>query len=459
MVPQKPSTIAKRKSKITVVGAGLAGSLLSIYLARKGYNVDVYEKRPDMRKIAISAGKSINLALSHRGIYALQQLKIADSILKQSIPMKGRMIHSAKGELSFQPYSRNSSEFLSSVSRRDLNILLMDLGEKEDNVSIHFDHECTGLDFRSGEVSILNLVTKTTRTFRPEILIGSDGSASAIRNSMLSLPRFDFSQSYQPYGYKELIIPANEDGTHQLEKNALHIWPRNLFMLIALPNPDGSFTCTLFLPFEGEISFENLNSGAEVSRFFKKEFPDAVDLLQIEDFYQNPLGQMVTVKCFPWHVKDNVLLLGDAAHAIIPFYGQGINCGFEDCVYLNQTIDKYPEEWERIFVEFEKLRKVNADAISELAVDNFLEMRDKVTNRKFLIKKEAEKLIEAKYPDQFLSTYSRVTFRRDPYVDALRWSRIQDQILEDLCKNLDSAKELDLDHAYNTIMLSWSKRF
>ena len=412
---------------IVLIGAGLAGSLLSIYLAKKGFSVDLYERRPDMRKTEISAGRSINLALSARGIYALEEVGLADKILKLAIPMKGRMIHSPKGELTFQPYGKDDTEYINSISRSQLNTILMDTAEQTDNITIHFNNRCTGMDFDTGETTIYDETKKKELRVKGQTVIGTDGSASAVRMDMIKRGRYDYTQEYLLHCYKELTIPPGKNGEHLLEKNALHIWPRESFMMIALPNLDGSFTCTIFLPYTGPYAFDKLDSRQKVIEFYEKYFSDAIPLMPTlqEDFGTNLTSNLVTIKCFPWHYQDKALILGDAAHAIIPFYGQGMNCAFEDCTYLNQFIDKYDTDWNKIFSEFEKERKPNVDAIAELSNENFTEMRDKVANPAFLIKKQAEKILEQNYPDEFMSVYSMVSFHRVPYSIAVKNGVIQ----------------------------------
>lgn len=439
--------------KITLVGAGLAGSLLSIYLARRGYEVEIYERRPDMRKAEISAGRSINMALSTRGIYALKEVEMLDDIMQQAIPMRGRMIHAKDGALSFLPYGKDETEVIYSISRGGLNMALMDAAEKKYGVSIYFHEKCTSLNFKTGELRLFNSAQKTSQKKETMTIIGADGSASAIRTAMLKTSRFNFSQNYLEHGYKELTIPPDSDGAFRIEKNALHIWPRGTYMLIALPNIDGSFTCTLFFPFKGEHSFESLKSGEAVLRFFKQEFPDAVPLMPtlIDDFFENPTGSLVTIRCFPWHIGDRAALLGDAAHAIVPFFGQGMNCAFEDCTYLNQCIEKYDGSWENIFIEYENLRKANADAIADLAIANFTEMRDHVADPKFALKKEVELALEKQFPDLFIPKYSMVTFHRIPYSVAQARGKIQESILEKLCSSIDRVNDLDWHNAENLL--------
>ena len=324
------------RDNITLIGSGLTGPLLAISLVKRGFPVQLYERRPDMRRVRISAGRSINLALSTRGIHALREAGLWDEIANILIPMRGRMMHSVTGELTFMPYGKDETEVINSISRADLNIALMNAAEKS-GVTIHFNERCTGFDLRSGAVHLRNEETGAETVVDSNVVIGTDGATSAIRTEMLKLPRFNFSQQYLDYGYKELTIPAAPGGRHVFETHALHIWPRGTFMLIALPNIDGTFGCILFLPFEGDdISFEALDNEAKVLSFFEAQFPDALRLMPnlVENFFANPTGAMVTVKCSPWHVDGKALLLGDAAHAIVPFFGQGMNCAFEDCTYF-----------------------------------------------------------------------------------------------------------------------------
>lgn len=431
--------------KITLVGGGLAGSLLSIYLAKRGLEVDLYERRPDMRTVDISAGRSINMALSARGIYALREVDVLDDIMQQAIAMRGRMIHAVDGTLYFLPYGKDDSEVIYSISRGGLNMALLSAAERQHGVRIHFNEQCTHYDVRTGTTTFQNADSNATKTIETSVVIGTDGSASAIRTAMLSVPRFNFSQHYLDHGYKELTIPPDAGGGFQIEKHALHIWPRGQYMLIALPNPDGSFTCTLFLPFEGELSFENLQNEQAVRRFFEQHFPDAVPLMPtlIDDFFTNPTGALATVRCWPWRVGGRAALLGDAAHAIVPFFGQGMNCAFEDCTVLNQCIEQHEGDWERIFIEYERERKVNADAIADLALANFIEMRDSVADAGFALKKDVELALEKRFPDRFIPKYSMVSFHRIPYAVAQARGRQQAAILERLCRDIDGVEGLD----------------
>lgn len=438
--------------RISLIGAGLNGPLLALGLTERGHQVEIYERRPDMRRVQMSAGRSINLALSTRGIHALTQAGLWRQMQDIIIPMKGRMMHSVTSELTFQPYGKDESEVINSISRAELNVSLMNAAESRGG-KIQFQHRCLGLDLRNGDLRLRDEESGKDVTAESDVVIGCDGSASTIRNEMLKLPRFNFSQQHLDYGYKELTIPAGADGSHVLEKNALHIWPRGNYMLIALPNIDGTFACILFLPFEGTNSFASLTTHAAVEQFFQSRFPDGFALMPnlADNFFANPTGTMVTIKCSPWHVDEKALLLGDAAHAIVPFFGQGINCGFEDCTVFLELLDRYGPDWKRIFAEFEEARKVNTDAIADLAVENFVEMRDKVADPKFLLRKKVELTLEAKYPKLFVPKYAMVTFHRVPYSTALRRGQVQDAMLSELCEHLERVEDLDWSRAHQLI--------
>jgi kynurenine 3-monooxygenase len=434
--------------KITLIGAGLNGPLLAILLMQRGFAVEIYERRPDMRRVHMSAGRSINLAVSTRGIHALQQAGLWERMRSITIPMKGRMMHSIAEELTFQPYGKDETEVINSISRAELNIALINAAE-EQGASIHFNRRCTGYDLKTGSIRVRDEETGDETKLEAGVVIGCDGAASSIRLEMLKLNRFDFSQQYLDYGYKELTIPAGPHGQHLIETHALHIWPRGNHMLIALPNIDGTFACILFLPFQGADSFSSLITQAEVFRFFESRFPDAVPLMPqlAENYFTNPTGSMVTVKCSPWHVDGRALLLGDAVHAIVPFFGQGLNCGFEDCTSLVELLDCHGPAWPRIFTEFEKERKINTDAIADMAIENFTEMRDRVADVQFLFRKKVELALEAKYPQLFVPKYAMVTFHRIPYSVALARGAVQDQMLSELCESINRVEDLDWDKA------------
>jgi len=436
------------KDKITLIGSGLTGPLLAISLVKRGFPVELYERRPDMRRVHISAGRSINLALSTRGIHALQEADVFDDIRKIIIPMRGRMMHAVNGELTFMPYGKDETEVINAVSRAELNMALMNAAEAH-GVPIHFKRRCTGFDLRSGTVYLRSHDTGPRMTVETDVAIATDGAVSAIRTEMLKLPRFNFSQQYLDYGYKELTIPAGPGGKHVFETHALHIWPRGTFMLIALPNIDGTFGCILFLPFEGEASFGALDTPAKVEAFFQAQFPDALALMPdlTENFFANPTGAMVTIKCSPWHVDGKALLLGDAAHAIVPFFGQGMNCAFEDCTYFLELLDRLGPDWPRLFAEFEKLRKNDTDAIADLAIENFIEMRDRVADPHFLFRKKVELELEKKYPGTFVPKYAMVTFHRTPYSVAASRGAIQDRMLGELCDSVQRVEDIDWNKA------------
>lgn len=440
--------MAHKSETITLIGAGLNGPLLALGLVKRGFQVEIFERRPDMRRVRVAAGRSINLALSTRGIHALTQAGLWQEMQNIIIPMKGRMMHSPQSELTFQPYGKDESEVINSISRAELNIALMNAAEAQ-GVKIQFQQRCTGIHLNTGALRLRDEQNKEERTIQAEVVIGCDGSASAIRNAMLRLSRFNFSQQYLDYGYKELTIPAGPGGKHVFETHALHIWPRGNYMLIALPNVDGTFACILFLPFEGPDSFAQLSTPATVRKFFQAWFPDAVPLMPdlADNFFANPTGSMVTIKSSPWHVEDRVLLLGDAAHAIVPFFGQGINCGFEDCSILLELIDRNGADWKRAFAEFEQARKVNTDAIADLAVENFVEMRDRVADPHFLFRKKVELALETKYPRWFVPKYAMVTFNRIPYAIALQRGRTQERMLAELCEGVDRIEDLDWNKA------------
>lgn len=432
------------KKEITIIGAGLVGSLLAIYLSKRGYTVSVYERRADMRKEAMSAGRSINLALSDRGIKALEEVGIMDEIKKIAIPMHGRYLHQPDGSTAFQPYGKEG-QFINSVSRAELNKKLMDLAQSH-GVKIYFNHKCEHINWSKKEISFET--NDQLSIIHYQLLIGADGAYSAARLShQLQHNRFQYQQYYIDYGYKELVIPATKNNDFAIEKNALHIWPRGNYMLIALPNMDKSFTCTLFFPFEGDPSFASLNTTEKIKSFFETHFADAVNLMPTltEDFYHNPTSSLVTVKCLPWIRNNHFALIGDAAHAIVPFFGQGMNAGFEDCSVLNALIEKYADDWEKILPEYESLRKPDADAIADLALNNFVEMRDKVADPIFLLQKKIEGKFSAKYPGKWIPAYSMVTFSPHiRYSEALQKGAIQQRIMDEIMalpgieKNWDS---------------------
>ena len=419
------------EKKFTLAGAGLVGSLLAIYLAKKGRRVDVFERRKDMRLETIGAGRSINLSLSNRGWKALAGVGIDDEVRQMAIPMYKRVMHALDGSLTDQAYGKDG-EAIYSVSRGGLNALLMDLAEQEDKVNIHFNKKCIDVNLKEASSTFEDVFTKEVTKVEADHLVGADGVYSAVRTQMQRQDRFNYEQRYIEHGYKELVIPANEDGTHQLEMNALHIWPRGTYMLIALPNLDGSFTCTLFFPFKGRYSFESLKDDAAILSFFKEVFPDAVSLMPtlLQDFKENPTSSLGIIRCFPWTVDDKVMLIGDASHATVPFYGQGMNSGFEDCSVFNDLMEQYGDDWKACFKAYELARKENGDAIQDLSLHNFIVMRDKTADPKFLLQKKIEKHFSIKYPDKWLPLYSMVTFSDIPYSKAWSLGKKQETMMQ-----------------------------
>jgi len=417
-------------AKFVLIGSGLAGGVLAAYLGRRGYEVDLYERRADPREGNIVGGRSINLAISTRGIHALEQLGIADEALRNAIPMRGRMIHDKSGALHFAPYDVDPKKCINSIGRAALNTTVIEAAQRHSNVHVHFNHKCTNVDIDS---AVARLETANgVLTAQGDAVIGVDGAFSAVRKSMQSeIAGFQYDESYLAHGYKELTIPPAPDGTWRMEKNALHIWPRKSFMMIALPNPDGSFTCTLFWEFEGPRSFATTKTDHDVRNFFEEEFPDAVPLMPslVDDFRSNPTGSLVTIRCAPWFYHDKVCLVGDAAHAVVPFYGQGMNAAFEDCVVLDECFEKFPENRERAFAEYFHRRKENADALANLAIENFIEMRDKTASKTFRAKKKLDHALEAALPGTYLPLYTMVTFTRMPYTRAAKRAQIQDGLV------------------------------
>jgi kynurenine 3-monooxygenase len=448
-------------------------------MAKRGFNVDIYERRADMRKETMSAGRSINLAVSRRGLRALAEVGLESVVLEHAIPMRGRMIHAVNGELNFQPYGKDDSEYINSISRAALNKVLMTEAEKTDLVKIHFNHKCEGMDFERNALKIEDTATNQQLEVLTTIVMSADGASSAVRDDMMTLPGYRCSEEELNYGYKELVIPPGEDGAFLMEKNALHIWPRGTYMLIALPNADGSYTCTLFLPFEGEPSFATLKTPEAVMKFFHEQFADAVPLISdlAATFFSNPTGHMVTVKADRWHYEQHALLLGDAAHAIVPFFGQGMNAGFEDLTVLSQCMDSFVNQggslyinrrettqehqgrraqegstaWTNVFNEFFKLRKHNVDAIADMAVENFTEMRDKVADKRFQLEKAVEKILQRQFPNQYVSRYALVTFSTVPYSFAQEAGLATDEILRELCRDIETADQVDLEKAEKLI--------
>lgn len=435
-----------KKDNILIIGAGLCGSLLALRLAQRGYTVNVYESRPDLRTTDISAGRSINLALSDRGLKALRLAGIEDKVKPLCIPMFGRLVHDAEGNTFPSNYSGRDSEFINSISRGELNGLLLTEADKYDNLTIHFNKKCNSIDIESNTAQLFDYVTKAESQVKGDVLFGTDGAGSSLRKAYYLERKFlfSFSQNYLTHGYKELEIPASKDGTHLISKDYLHIWPRGEYMVIALPNLDGSFTVTLFLSYdEGEYNFNNLTTEDTIKAFFETQFPDALALIPniAEEFFNNPTGPLGTIKCSPWHYKNKNILLGDSSHAIVPFYGQGMNASFEDVTVFDAILEQHEGDWETIFKEYQKARKVDTDAIADLAIDNYYEMRDHVANPIFKEKRVLEMALEKEFPNDYFSKYSMVTFKEDiPYSQAMKKGRAQDKAI----LNMIVDKEIDM---------------
>lgn len=436
---------------IIIVGAGLAGSLLAIFLARRGFQVRIFESRPDMRKVSISAGRSINLAFSPRGIQAVKAVGVLDAILDEAVKMPGRLVHSIEGKTLFAPYGKDETEYINSVSRGGMNKTLMTEAERFDNVQITFNARCVSVDFEQKIIEVEDTQTGVRSRIEGEIIVGTDGANSAVRQAMeQQIAGYQSRIDWLDHGYKELCMPPVGNGGFALDKNALHIWPRGTYMLIALPNFDGSFTCTLFLPMEGALSFASLDKPDKIEAFFKEQFADALPHLSNlqEEFAHNPVGRLGTLKCYPWRIGGSAVLMGDAAHAVVPFYGQGMNASFEDCLTFDQCIEQYGTDWNKVFEVYENLRKVNGDAIGDLAVENFFEMRDHVANPVFQRKRRLEFLLENRYPD-YHSKYSLVTFHPEkPYSYAKSQGNKQDEFLLAFCQNVQDADSVDIAALY-----------
>lgn len=426
------------KEKIAIIGGGLSGSLLAICLAKRGFNVELYERRGDIRIGQADAGRSINLALSTRGITALEKVGLAEKVLHDAIPMNGRLMHSKEGNLTYQAYGKQG-QYINSVSRAALNIKLLELADEFDNVKLFFKHRCTDVDLKNNTAQIENEAGESIEV-KADIMFGSDGAWSAIRNEMQKLNRFSYSQTYENYGYKELEIVPGENNSFQIEENALHIWPRGEFMMIALPNPGGNFTCTMFLPYEGKNGFDHLNTREEVEAFFKTWFADAIPYMPgyLDDFFNNPTGSLATIRCNPW-VHKNFALIGDAAHAVIPFYGQGMNCSFEDVSELDAIIETHYPNWELILDTYQNARIKNANAIADLACKNFVEMRDLVGQPEFMRFKKIDNELCQVYPNDYKSQYELVSFSTTPYSYAQEMGYKNEALIQHIMSNnLDS---------------------
>jgi kynurenine 3-monooxygenase len=445
----------ENNKKVIIVGAGLVGSLWAVYLSKAGYSVTIYERRYDIRKAEISAGKSINLSLSNRGWKALDAVGVGDEIRKIAIPMFGRMMHDMAGNLTFQQYGK-ADEAIYSVSRGKVNATMMDIAEKHGNATIHYNHECKRVDLKNGIVYLKNTETGAELEEKADLIFAADGAFSAVRyNSMQKLDRFNYSQNFIADGYRELLLPANSDGSYRMDKNALHIWPRGRFMVIALANEDGSFTCTLFMPHTGgEHAFDKLTDKASVDNFFKSVFPDFYEMMpNIADAWEDhPLSSLAIVRCYPW-TSGKVALMGDAAHATVPFYGQGMNAGFEDCTVMNDLMLKHNHNWEAIFDEYSRERKPDGDALQDLSLDNYYVMRDYVGDPAFLLRKKIEAKFSTLYPDKWIPLYSQVTFSEIRYSVAYKQGQVQSKIMDEIMEIPNIETRWDEDEVMEKLLV------
>ena len=437
-----------RQESIQLFGAGLCGGLLSIMLARRGYDVTVYERQKDSRRADTPAGRSINLAMSARGIYALKHAGIFSRVESMLVPMRGRFVHHEDGETELQAYGQRPGEQIYSVSRAELNRILLSAAEEDHGVKICFEQEALELDKDGARVRSLDDGSEHLISDTP--MIAADGAGSVFRRSLSESGAIRTTESLLYHSYKELTIAPGVDGAYQLEPGALHIWPRGGFMLIALPNPGGDFTLTLFLPNKGPHSFPKLQTPDEVDAFFKTYFPDAHELLPdlVGMFERNPVGILGTVRCDRWHDTGRVLLVGDAAHAVVPFHGQGMNLAFEDCVLLDQILEEADLSWDEVFACFEAGQLANANAIADMALENYVEMRDTVRNPKYVLQKELAFELERRLPGQFIPRYSMVMFHAEiPYATAKERGAIQAKLLEELTREADRINQIDIDTA------------
>ena len=435
--------IATPHRSLSIIGAGLAGSLLAILLSRQGWRITLYERRGDPRISDYESGRSINLALAERGRNALRQAGVEDAVMAKAVMMRGRMVHPRQGEPQLQRYGRDDSEVIWSIHRKDLNTTLLQLAE-DAGAQVHFHRRLHTVDFDAGYARFIDDRDDHPHDIRFDALIGADGAGSALRAAMNRKHPLDERIEFLDHSYKELEIPPTDEGGFRIEANALHIWPRGNYMCIALPNDEGTFTVTLFLPNEGNPSFATTNSGAEAEALFARDFPDALALIPNlrRDWEEHPPGLLGTLHLRQWHLQGRAVLLGDAAHAMVPFHGQGMNCAFEDCVALARHLLEQ-DSLAQAFAAFEAERKPNAEAIQQMALENYLEMRDRVADPAFLLQRELEQQLQARWPTRFVPHYTMVTFLHTPYAVALERTELQRRILEQATAGHDSLEHID----------------
>jgi kynurenine 3-monooxygenase len=423
-------TTSTAETKVTIIGAGLGGSLMAIYLARRGFKVEVYERRGDMRFEPVARGRSINMTLAARGLRALEEVGLLDTVMQMTIPLRGRLVHSPEGAVAYQPYGKNDAEVIHAVMRNELNMALMNKAHEFPNVKFLFHKRCVRLDKDNAVAHMLDEKTNEAAVIKSDIVIGADGVFSTIRQQIQRGERASYQQDFLDWGYKELTIPPTPGGSYQMDSRGLHIWPRGDSMLMAMPNYDGSLTCTCILPFEGELSFETLNTPDAVMSFFKARFSDAVPVMPtlIEDFLRNPVVEMITTRTSPWRYKDKVVLVGDSCHAVVPFYGQGMNAAFEDCLVLNECIDEFPNEWGKVFAAYQSKRKPNTDVLADLSKRNFIELRNKVRSPVFIARKKVDVLMNKFFPGLWLPLYTMITHMTVPIAEASERYRRQNRI-------------------------------
>lgn len=426
---------ATSRRKIVIVGAGASGPVMAVMLARRGHEVEVYERREDMRRQENVAGRSVNITLAERGLRVLKAVGVPyDDLMRLTVPLKGRMVHTGNGRLKFQAYGQTESEVIYSVLRNDVNVMLLDLLEREPGVKLFFGHQCVGLDKQSGVVTFRKGATGDELPVKADVVIGADGTFSTVRRYMQRGLRADYTQMFLEAGYRELKIPATPDGSYRLGHNVLHVWPRGECLLLAMANADGTFTCTCILPFEGERGFQSLDTEERVMEFFLANFADAVPLVPRlgEEFMKTATAEFITTTTSRWYYEDKVVLLGDACHTVTPFYGQGMNAALEDCMVLDRCIEKHGDDWKSAFREFQSVRKRHTDALAELSVTNYYELCDKARMPRVALQKKIDFTLHRLFPNRWVPLYTMISHSMTPYADAVEMARKQQRVLK-LC--------------------------